>query len=471
MSFLSQINATGHKITPRFVMKFLRKHRDKVAGGTEQILASAVSMVGLIFLSRLMSIDDFGILAIATGIWLIMEMIQHSTIISPFIMSCPNPKQDRHEFGAWLALNLVLALVIPLIFFILGYVLQPVVPELAQGLMLSAPMTLVGMLYMFARRVHYHQRDRKALLIQTLSYGLSYVLILLIIVQSVEVVTPGWGITILTVAYGIPAFFFTLAIALEARFDKTVWQRIKREKKLIFELGAAGSIWQFSYTVTLLLLSVLSTPAAVAIFSITRTLVRPITIMISTLLSVDFSRAVRAHKAKGRAGLKKIISNIWLASSLLTAIPIALLLIFPEFFLSLIYSQKYAHATFDLQLRVLLFLPMIYGAPLDMGLAILRDTKFLVRAHTISLTIGVIILLGFYLLGQINATTALTSLFVSRMITLPMLHLRYRELMDGFEQNSTVKSVKEKLEKTISARKLNASGLNTGQLNTRHKDA
>ncbi|MCF6302535.1 MAG: hypothetical protein L3J13_04955, partial [Devosiaceae bacterium] len=192
MKLFTKLKPAYHKVTPLFIMKFIRRHRDKFAGGTEQVLASIVSMVGLIFLSRLMSIDDFGILAIATGIWLIMEMIQHSTVISPFIMSCPNPKQDPFEFGAWLALNLVLAMVVPVIFFVLGYLLQPLVPELAQGLMLSAPMTLVGMLYMFARRVHYHHRDRKALLIQTLSYGLSYILMLLIVVQSVEVLTPAW---------------------------------------------------------------------------------------------------------------------------------------------------------------------------------------------------------------------------------------------------------------------------------------
>ncbi len=429
MSRVPTFSKTLKKITPLIVLKFIRKHRDKIAGGIEQVLASIVSMVGLIFLSRLMSIDDFGILAIATGIWLIMEMIQHSSIISPFIMSCPNPKKSPLEFGSWMAFNTVAAILVPIAFLIIGFLLLPLVPQFAQGLMLSAPMTLVGMLYMFSRRVHYHRRDRKSLLIQTLTYGLSYVLALLVVVINIETITPAWGVMILTLAYGIPAFAFTLYVATSARFDNQVWARIVREKKLIFQLGAAGSVWQLSYVGTLIILSVLSTPAAVAIFSITRTMVRPITIMLSTLLAVDFSRAVRAHKAGGNAGLRKVVSSIWFASAALTSIPIALLLFFPDFFLSLIYSEKYAHATFELQLRVLLFLPMIYGTPLDMGLAILRDTKFLVRTHTISLVIGIIILLGFYSLGQINATTALASLVVARSVTLPMLHIRYHQMM------------------------------------------
>lgn len=434
MGIFKNIGALAKQVPPEIITKFMHKHSDRAAGAAEHVLASLVSMVGLIVLSRLMSINDFGILAIATGIWLIMEMVQHSTIISPFLMSCPNPKSDPHEFGAWFALNIVLAIIAPFIFFVAGYLLQPLVPQLAQGLMLSAPMTFVGMLYMFARRVHYHRRDFKALLIQTLSYGLSYFFMLLIVVQTFEEVSPAWGSMVLIIAYGIPAFFFTLSVLSHAKFNSETWQRIRREKKLIFELGAAGSIWQLSYTATLLLLAVLSTPAAVAIFSITRTMVRPITIMISTLMAVDFSRAVRAYEADGRPGLYKVIKGIWWAATLMTAIPMALLLMFPEFTLSLIYSEKYAHATYELQLRVLLFIPMIYGTPLDMGLAILRDTKFLVRAHTIALVIGVIILLGFYSIDQINATTALASLLIARTITSPMLHLRYRELMGILEK-------------------------------------
>ena len=455
------------KMAPGIVLKFLRTHRDKIAGGIEQVLASIVSMVGLIFLSRLMSIDDFGILAIATGIWLIMEMIQHSSIISPFIMSCPDPRRDPLEFGSWLIFNLVAACVIPVIFLGAGFLLLPLVPEFAQGLMFAAPMTLVGMLYMFARRVHYHRRDRKSLLIQTLAYGLSYVLALLVVVINVETITPAWGVMILTLAYGLPALVFTLYIATKARFDTQVWQRIYREKKLIFQLGAAGSVWQLSYVGTLIILSVLSTPAAVAIFSITRTMVRPITIMLSTLLAVDFSRAVRAHKAAGLKGLQKVVSGIWFASAALTTAPILLLLIFPDFFLSLIYSEKYAHATFELQLRVLLFLPMIYGTPLDMGLAILRDTRFLMRAHLISLSIGILILLGFYFLGQINATTALASLVIARTVTLPMLHMRYHRRIRGAalknEGASTTKSGFSRL-------KLEARPINGAQI-VRHKDA
>lgn len=443
MSPLQRLGNLFAKLTPQFIATFIKTNGDRIAGATEHVLASIVSMVGLIVLSRMMSINDFGILAIATGIWLIMEMIQHSTVISPFLMSCPNPKGDPYEFGAWFVLNFILSLIAPLIFLVLGYLLQPLVPQLAQGLMLAAPMTLVGMLYMFARRVHYHKRDYKALLIQTLSYGLSYVLMLLIVVQNIEHVTPIWGTSILVIAYGIPACFFTIAVVTHARFDSSIWQRIHREKKLIFELGAAGGVWQLSYTVTLLLLSVLSTPAAVAIFSITRTMVRPITIMISTLMAVDFSRAVRAQKAEGNAGLSKVITSIWWAAILLTAIPMSLLLFFPEFFLSIIYSQKYAHATYELQLRVLLFLPMIYGTPLDMGLAILRDTKFLIRTHTISLVIGVIILLGFYSIGQINATTALASLLIARALTAPMLHFRYRELMSQLQKGEVKPEVRQ----------------------------
>ncbi|MCF6302880.1 MAG: hypothetical protein L3J13_06725, partial [Devosiaceae bacterium] len=222
---------------------------------------------------------------------------------------------------------------------------------------------------------------------------------------------------------------FTLFISTQARFDKKIWHRIKRERELIFQLGSAGTVWQLSYTINLILLAILSNPAAVAVFSITRTLVRPITIMISTLMAVDFSRAVRAHKVSGKVGLKKVIANIWAASLLLTAIPMALLIIFPEFFLSLIYGEKYAQATLELQLRVMLFLPVIYGMPLDMGLAILRDTKFLVRVHLLSLFIGIAVLMGFYAFGQINATTALVSLVIARVAALPLMHMRYFKMI------------------------------------------
>lgn len=418
------------------VMNLFHTHRDRIAGGIEQILASLVSMVGLIFLSRLMSLDNFGILAIATGIWLIIEMLQDSVIISPFILSCPKPRDNPFEFGAWLALNIAASFAVPLVLLVLGSLLLPLLPELAQGIMLSAAMTFVGILYMFARRVHYHHRDRKSLLTQTLIYGVSYILALLAVVQYVEVITPVWGALILTFAYGIPGLIFTLKIATQARFSREIWQRIRRERRLIIELGTAGSIWQLAYTSTLVLLSALGTPAAVAIFSITRTLVRPITIIISTLLAVDFSSAVRTYKEDGTVGLHRVIKNLWLASSFLIVVPMALLLIFPEFFLTLIYSEKYAHATLELQLRALLFIPIIYGAPLDIGLSVLRETKFLVRAHFTSLMIGLAALMSFYAFGYINATTALASLGIGRLLVLPMMHNRYFALIG--KQTKTV---------------------------------
>ncbi len=417
------------QLSPRKLVGRVFAHRDRIAGGFEQVLSSAVSMIGLIVLSRAMSIDDFGILATATGIWLILEMLHHSMVVSPFVLSCPSPADDRAEFGTWILWNALLSAGVGALFLASGALLAKVTPDFGLAVMLAAPMTVAGMLYMFSRRVHYHEANRRSLLIQTITYGASYGLALLAFVWSGTAIGPWEGAAILSLAYGIPAAIYAVRAVRRAEFDGKFMLRVKRSRALITELGAAGAVWQFSYSGTLIALSILAGPASVAVFSITRTLVRPITLLMSTLSDVEFSRGVRADAAEGKEGLARVVRSVSFALVLLNIVPMALLLVFPGFFLSLVYGQQYAHATLELQLRVLLFLPLICVAPLDLALTVRRDTRYLIMAHFVSFLAGVVFLATCYALGRLDAASALASLIVARLVSIPLLYFRYVRVM------------------------------------------
>jgi len=405
--------------------QLLAAHGNKLAGGIEQGLSSLTSMIGLSLLSRMMDINAFGIVATASGIWLMMEMIQHSVTINPFILSCPHPETDREGFGAWVIWNFLLALATAGLFMIGGMLLHPHLPAFAEGLFLSGPLCLAAMIYMFLRRLQYHQANRLTLLCQTMLYSAVYLVALIILSYRSEHPTPVEGAAVLTVAYAIPAIVMSFTTLRGARFNWSFTAHVWKARKLVTELGAAGIIWQVPYTITLLALSIFSSPAAVAIFTVTRTLVRPITLVMATIGDVEYSRASRTFAANGIVGLAGIVRHVRNSLWLLNALPIALLLCFPGFFLSLIYGQQYADATLDLQLRVLMFVPLIYLTPMDMSLAIVRDTRYVLIIYTLSLVACLVYLVGAYCLGVLDATAALASLVFARLVPIPFFQRRY----------------------------------------------
>lgn len=404
---------------------FAMRHGDKLAGGAERVLSSIISMIGLIVLSRVMDIQAFGIVATATGIWLIMEMLQHSLAINPFILACPHTEQDPEGLGNWILWNLLVAVSCSLIFVVTGWLLLTSAPDFAYGLILSGPLCLAGMLYMFTRRLQYHESNRRALLMQTALYGLSYMAGLGYLWKYSEAPNPTEGGFVMIVAFAVPAAIMSVPMLRRAHFRLGFLADIKKSQRLISELGAAGIVWQLSYTVTLLSLSILSSPAAVAIFTVTRTLVRPITLIMATITDVEISKASRAFAAEGTTGVARVAQNVRIALALCCALPITILLLFPGFFLSLLYGEQYADATLELRLRVLLFIPLIYLTPLDLGLSIIRDTRYLLLVNLVSLVAGTSYLAWAYHFDTLDATAALASLVFARIVPLPLMHWRY----------------------------------------------
>lgn len=411
--------------------QFARSHGDHLAGGFEHIVASAVSMIGLIVLTRLMKVDDFGLLALAMGIWFILEMIQQSVVLAPFLVSCPNPKDEPEEFGAWIAWNVVVSVAFGAILVAIGLVLSAFQPWMGAGFLLAVPITFGGMLFMFARRVHYHTRNRGLLIAQTFCYAAVYAVGLAWLLIWGGDVTPLRGTALVALAYAIPGILFTAIVLRGAKLKRTFLSRIGRARRLVAEFTVAGALWEFSQSAVLLALAAFSTPAAVAVFAITRTLIRPIMLLMSTLLSVDFSRASRAYAAAGSAGLPRVINGMWISLVVLTAIPLALLFLFPGFLIELVYGAQYADATLELQLRAALVLPLIYVAPLDTALLVCRDSRFLMRANFVGLTATAVSLVLFAIVYEINAATALASLIIARVAMIPMLHLRYSRITGG----------------------------------------
>ena len=69
---------------------------------------------------------------------------------------------------------------------------------------------------------------------------------------------------------------------------------------------------------------------------------------------------------------------------------------------------------------------------LDIGLTVLRDINFLIRAHAIGLLTCAVLLLVSAFMGQASASAALVCLVAARALSLPILHLRYRSLVSPF---------------------------------------
>lgn len=397
---------------------------DRALGGAEQVLTSIFSMIGLIGLSRLLDLEAFGTIGAAISIALVVQLIHDSITVAPLVIACPEPRHDRAAFGEWLLWHFLVMGILVGGLLALGLLVGHAQPVFGHELVLAAPILLGSALFSFSRRMHYHWATFRALLLQTALYGAIYACGM-VGLWATEALTPETAALMLALALGIPGFLYTIRDCREAHFSWSLLSHVSDSRRLIASMGAAGVVWQSSYASALISLSLLSTPVAVAVFTVTRTLERPIALVISTVLDVDTSRASRAFPVRGIDGLTEVVTGArWILVGV-TAVPIALVMAFPGFLLTMVYGEPYAGATLELQLRILVLVPLVLTAPLYLGLTVLRDTAYLLWVTVLGCLVGVAFLLACHLLDQLNAATANASLVLMQLTAVPFLLLRY----------------------------------------------
>lgn len=406
---------------------------ERLLGASEQVLASLISMVGLIVFSRLLDVQSFGIVGGALGIALILQFIHDDLTVSPFVVVCPNPREDRGTVGDWLLWHFLVAGGLSVALFGAGLAFSSVQPAFADQIMLSAPILLGATIFSYVRRMHYHWESFGSLIVQTVLYGLIYAAGLLAC-WSWGWVSADNAAYVIALSYAVPGVIYCARNCLRANFHAGFLTRIHRSRELIASMGGGAAVWQSSYASALILLSVMANPVAVAIFTVTRTLERPIGLIISSVLDVDTSKAVRALANEGVRGLERVVGNAGLLLAAVTGLPIFLMLAFPALFLTLVYGQSYAGATFELQLRILVLVPLVISAPLMVGLTVLRDTVYLLRINLAGLIAGLAFLLGCYLFSTIDAAAANASLLVMQLTCVPFLLVRYRARIKALRQ-------------------------------------
>lgn len=419
-------NGTRHiSLAQRGLAALARWPADRLLSASEQVLTSLISMIALIIFSRLMDVPAFGILGGALGIALIVQFIHDSMTVSPFIVVCADPRSDRRAVGDWLLWHFLVAAGMSGALFGIGLALLEIVPGFAQQVILAGPILLGASIYSYSRRAHYHWGEFGPLILQTTLYGAIYA-VGLALCWSLGWTSSTQAALVIALSYGLPGAIFCLRNCLRAEFSMGVFSRIRASGQLIASMGGSSALWQSSYASAQLLLSLVGTPAAVAIFTVTRILERPIGLIISSVLDVDTSRAVRALANGGTESFVRVVRQTALILPALSSLPIVLMLAFPGVFLELLYGESYAGATFELQLRILVLVPLLATAPLSVGLTVLRDTGFLLRANLAGLLGGVLFLLGCHLFSTIDAAAANASLIVMQVVILPLLLLRYR---------------------------------------------
>ena len=406
----------------------------RLLGGTEQVLTSLFSMLGLVVFSRLLDMPSFGIVGGALGIALIVQQVHDSLTVSPFVVTCSDPRQDRGTLGDWLMWHLLVACALALLLLALGLLAGFVLPDFGHQLQLASPILFGATLFSFARRMHYHWGTFVSLVLQTMLYGVVYALTLLVAWRMgwLSADTASW---LLAVAFGVPGFIYCAVFCSRAEFRRGYLKRIARSRSLIASMGAAAAVWQSSYAAALLVLAVFAGPVAVAIFTATRTLERPIALIISTITDVDTSRAVRAFASGGIRQLKQIVGRVAVIMPALTGPPLILILAFPELFLSLVYGEAYADATLELRVRILVLVPLVFSAPLAVGLTVLRETTVIMWATLAGTVAGLAFLLSCALAGSLDATAANASLLIMQATQLPILIWRYRAKTRALEQS------------------------------------
>lgn len=356
---------------------------DRMVGLIDEGVQSLTNFGGMVLLGRLLPKEEFGTYALVLSICYLFEALQRYALILPFIISCPTPEAAQEQGGRWywLHLGIDLAVCVVLAIFCALSILFGAADWFKHAVgfaVVAAPAVLA---YEYTRRYLYQTRHYWAILRMVFIYaGVYAALFLLAIVTTVTI----WkAVLALLVAAGLAAIVplsGTLRLRRVSVADVfATWYETRRFTGWQLLTFFANQAYDNAMN---LILAALSGRLDIAAYSATRTLIRPVNVVVSGVDKIDKPRAGQALAKDGMAGLRRSIGNTRLTVLLLGLPYVFLIVLFAEGAMHLVYGDKYGGFINELYLWAAVATMVMLLQPLDTMLITLRKsrTQFLCMA-------------------------------------------------------------------------------------------
>lgn len=326
--------------------KLINHHRNAKWAFADQAMVSGSNFLTGILLARFMGPEVFGIFVVVQSILLYANSFQGALIFQPMMSAAPQlPETEKHFYlkGVF-ALQLMLSLALAAIFALLalGATLTSfdtrmnLNPEIVFALICG---TLGFQLQDWLRRYYFVQeRARSAFVLDTLSYGLQFTLLVvatitgyLTVANTFWIITIGSGVAFLA-GYMLeqvrPAFIHARSVL------RTGW-RTGRDY-----LAAWQFQWLGSQGILMLGASVVGTEAVGATRA-TQNIIGPLNILFLAMDNLVPVAAAKRYGASGLAGLSHYLWRITIWGTVLLTPTLLALAIFSEELMHLFYGEQY----------------------------------------------------------------------------------------------------------------------------------
>ncbi|MFG1239290.1 hypothetical protein V5F63_19030 [Xanthobacter autotrophicus DSM 597] len=308
----------------------------------DQLLQSGCNFIALLVLASLLPIEDFAAFALAFALWQVLQGLQRSLVVLPFIVGQPSGQGKEHPCQ-WAYLNLVfvMAMLASLLLALALVESVGILPWLQKPLELSL-FAVPGLgVYEFARRLMYQLGRYVDASIMSTILAIFY----LGGIASSHVFAPSSLYVALGIAAGalLAASYGHWRVRHDLRTPSLSAFRVWRSRVDQIAWHLLSYIAHASYTSALpLVVGFFARPEVVAAFSVTRALVTPALTASTAIDSIDKPRASRAYATNGYAGLKASIAQTRRTLWILTVPFVLFISIFSQDILHLLYGDKFA---------------------------------------------------------------------------------------------------------------------------------
>lgn len=405
--------------------------RDRAAAMLDQVLLAGARLAALIVFARTMEIEPFGAFALVVAIGFMLNNLQRSVIVLPFIIACRDPENFDQAVQAWTWIDVVATGLVFLVLLAAWAIWRSVDadPWIATALLVSALSTPALMAFSFLRRVGYQAGRHRSVIAMVAVHACAYVLGILAVLAA-----PGLELLPLLVPVIAPlagAAFGALAFrSYIGRPPPRLWATYRASLDLT-RWAFLGNLAASVYTsgMSLIVAGLMGATGSAALQA-GRTLVSPVASLTTANDMVDKPRAGRAFAARGHEGLHRSARNTALFLLVLGTPYLVLIAAFPGAALELVYGVKYADLEFELRLWALIMGLTLIINPIATYLVTLQDTRSIFRCNLAGAVVTLAVALP--LVSSLGIVAALLAMAAGRVANVALLALvARRSHVDG----------------------------------------
>lgn len=412
-------------------MKIKQSMKRQFTSIADQAGHAGIALLCLIAFGRWLGTFEFGALMAGYALWLLFESLQRATILIPSVISISRHGESAAAYGSWSRIGLLFGLLCAALTAIAGTAAVMLESRFWSIALLSgAAFTLLGCTNVLFRRLAFHAGRYMHIFI---GCALAVAAILGVsayfiatshrptLLGSILLYCAFYLISPMVIALAAPRTYFTTPLPL--------WSVFSDRLAFIAQMSA-GSIAQYFYNNGVqLLMAVFSTPLAVAAFSASRTMARPLFILSSAMFDAERSQAAKRYAVDGSEGLHAMLRPMTRLFIFVFTPVILLMAAAAPYATHLAFGGKYDDYGLSAVFWIIALVPQILSFPLDIVLTTLGDSAFLMRSRfeAASICIGTFFC-GLLFMPTVSVNWGISAILVARIWLLIRNAARYRAL-------------------------------------------